>query len=209
MKLVYFGSQVLRITDDGLFVAVPDVLPILGYRDTDALRRRVGEDAIDIHDGKPSVKVRALVALALSRRRKDAEDFGEWLINEFGDEPDRQRWALRQKRLGKVAQRVEHVTFEQLVAAMGVRPDHQAMFRNALRSSSDVVRSVGLPGFSLGGDRFTSDVLVALAARSQANYKAAFTPGQVAALAALSKAVSRGEWIEEQVLVHIREGLDG
>lgn len=209
MKLVHFGSQALRVTDDGLFVAVPDVIHVLGYRDTDALRRRVGEDAIDIHDGKPIVKVRALVALALSRRRKDAEDFGEWLINEFGDEPDRQRWAARQKRLGRAAQRIEHITFEQLVAAMGVRSDNRVSFHNALRVASDVVRSVGLPGFCLGGERFTSDVLVALAVRSVGGARAALTPGRVAALAALSKAVSSGEWIEEQVLAQIREGLDG
>lgn len=209
MKLVHFGSQALRVTDDGLFVAVLDVIHVLGYRDTDALRRRVGEDAIDIHDGKPIVKVRALVALALSRRRKDAEDFGEWLINEFGDEPDRQRWAARQKRLGRAAQRIEHITFEQLVAAMGVRSDNRVSFHNALRVASDVVRSVGLPGFCLGGERFTIDVVGALAVRSVGGARAALTPGRVAALAALSKAVSRGEWIEEQVLAHIREGLDG
>lgn len=209
MKLVHFGSQALRVTDDGLFVAVLDVIHVLGYRDTDALRRRVGEDAIDIHDGKPSVKVRALVALVLSRRRTDAEDFGEWLINEFGDEPDRQRWAARQKRLGRAAQRIEHITFEQLVAAMGVRSDNRVSFHNALRVASDVVRSVGLPGFCLGGERFTIDVVGALAVRSVGGARAALTPGRVAALAALSKAVSRGEWIEEQVLAHIREGLDG
>lgn len=209
MKLVHFGSQALRVTDDGLFVVVPDVIHVLGYRDTDALRRRVGEDAIDVHDGKPSVKVRALIDLALSRRRKDAEDFGEWLIDEFGDEPDRQRWAARQKRLGVKASRVEHITFGQLVAAMGVRSDNRVTFHNALRVASDVVRSVGLPGFCLGGERFTIDVLGALAVRSIGGARAALTPGRVAALAALSKAMSRGEWIEEEVLVQIREGLDG
>ncbi len=215
MKLVHFGSQALRVTDDGLFVAVPDVIHVLGYRDTDALRRRVGEDAIDVHDGKPSVKVRALIDLVLSRHRTDAEDFGEWLIDEFGDDPDRQRWAARQTRLGTAGRQqvkkvpVEHVTFGQLLAAMGVRSDHQAMFRNALRASSEAVRSVGLQGFCLGGDRFTIDVLRALAVRSLGSHRAALTPGRVAALAALSKAVSSGEGIEEETLVHIREGLDG
>lgn len=213
MRQVCFKDQDLTLvtdsTDRHYCLLVEQVLPILGYRDTDALRRRVGEDAIDVHDGKPSVKVRALVALVLSRRRKDAEDFGEWLIDQFGDEPDRQRWAARQKRLGLGGRRVEHITFGQLVAAMGVRSDNRVTFQNALRAASDVVRSVGLPGFCLGGERFTIDVLVALAARSQTNHRAAFTPGQVAALAALSKAVSRGEWIEEEVLVQIREGLDG
>jgi len=211
-KLPFKGRDLDLVTDstDSRYcLLVEQVLPILGYRDTDALRRRVGDSEIDSHYGKPSVKVRALVALVLSRRRKDAEDFGEWLIDQFGDEPDRQRWAVRQNRLGRVAQRIEHITFEQLVAAMGVRSDNRVSFHNALRVASDVVRSVGLPGFCLGGERFTIDVLVALAARSQTNHKAAFTPGQVAALAALSKAVSRGEWIEEQALVQIREGLDG
>lgn len=211
-KLSFKGQDLTLVTDstDSRYcLLVEQVLPILGYRDTDALRRRVGDSEIDSHYGKPSVKVRALIDLVLSRRRKDAEDFGEWLIDEFGDEPDRQRWAARQKRLGVKASRVEHITFGQLVAAMGVRSDNRVTFHNALRVASDVVRSVGLPGFCLGGERFTIDVLGALAVRSIGGARAALTPGRVAALAALSKAVSRSEWIEEEVLVQIREGLDG
>lgn len=218
MRQVCFKDQVLDVvldsTDSRWCLIVEQVRPLLGYRDLDALRRRVGDDEIDSHYGKPSVKVRALIDLVLSRRRTDAEDFGEWLIDEFGDDPDRQRWAARQKRLGAAGRQqvkkvpVEHVTFGQLCAAMGVRSDHRAIFQNGLRAASEAVRSVGLQGFCLGGDRFTIDVLGALAVRSLGSHRAALTPGRVAALAALAKAVSSGEGIEEEALVLVREGLD-
>lgn len=210
MKLVHFGSQALRVTDDGLFVAVPDVIHVLGYRDTDALRRRVGEDAIDVHDGLLVAKGAALVALALRMRKEGHEAAAAWVAEQWGSPADRATLEQRLARRGKAASPTpaDHITFGQLVAAIGVRSDNRPMLRNALRASSDAVRSIGLPGFSLGGDRFTSDVLLALAVRSQTNHRAAFTPGQVAALAALSKAVSRGEWIEEEALVLVRERLD-
>ncbi|MBU0801663.1 MAG: hypothetical protein KKC02_09020 [Gammaproteobacteria bacterium] len=213
MRKLPFKDQTLDLvldsTDSRWCLLVEQVLPILGYRDTDALRRRVGDSEMDSYFGKPSVKVRALIDLVLSRRRKDAEDFGEWIIDQFGDDPDRQRWAVRQKRLGVKASRVEEITFGQLCAAMGVRSDNRVTFHNALRVASDVVRSVGLPGFCLGGERFTLDVVGALAVRSLGGARAALTPGRAAALAALSKALSRGEWVEEEALVQIREGLDG
>lgn len=209
-KLPFKGldlAVVTNSTDCSHCLLVKQVLPILGYRDTDALRRRVGEDAIAIHDGLPVVKVRALVDLALSRRRTDAEDFGEWLIDQFGDEPDRLRWAARQKRLGVKAPRDE-LTLGQLCAALGVRADHRADLHNALRAASDAVCSVGLPGFSLGGDRFTSGVLVALATRSVVAARAALSPGQVRALRALSKAMSSGERMSEEQLAAVLEGED-
>lgn len=211
MKLVHFGSQALRVTDDGLFVAVPDVIHVLGYRDTDALRRRVGEDAIDIHDGLPVVKGAALVALVLRMRKEGHEAAAHWVAEQWGSQADRATLEQRLARRGKVASPTpaDHITFEQLCAAMGVRSDNRVTFHNALRVASDVVRSVGLPGFCLGGERFTIDVVGALAVRSVGGARAALTPGRVAALAALSKAVSRGEWIEEEVLAQIREGLDG
>lgn len=212
MRKLRFQDQDLDLvtdsTDSRWCLIVEQVRHILGYRDLDALRRRVGDSEIDSYFGKPSVKVRALIDLVLSRRRTDAEEFGEWLIDQFGDTPDRQRWAVRQKRLGRGGRRVDHVTFEQLCAALGVRSDHRAVLQNALRGASEAACSIGLPGFCLGGDRYTSDVLLALAVRSRGHYRAVFTPGQVAALAALSKAVSRGEWIEEEQLALVREKAD-
>ena len=210
-KLPFKGlglAVVTNSTDWSHCLLVEQVLPILGYRDTDALRRRVGDSEIDSYFGKPSVKVRALIDLALSRRRTDAEDFGEWLIDQFGDDPDRQRWAARQKRLGVKASRVEHITLGQLCAALGVRADHRADLHNALRAASDAVCSIGLPGFSLGGDRFTSGVLVALATRSVVAARAALSPGQVRALRALSKAMSSGERMSEEQLAAVLEGED-
>lgn len=206
-----FGNRPIRVVTDWVGVDhafVEDVLPLLGYRDLDALRRRVGEDALDVYEGLHTVKVRALVSVAIKQRKQDTEAFARWVVDQWGGPGDQEALQRRLERKTWGRQPIDELTLGQLCAALGVRADHRADLHNALRAASDAVCSIGLPGFSLGGERFTSGVLVALATRSVVAARAAFSPGQVRALRALSKAMSSGERMSEEQLAAVLEGED-